>query len=172
MPLTKERKKEIISDLEEKIKNHKVILFVNFKGLKMPDFIDLRDNLKNNDSKLMVAKKTLMGIAFKNNQIDIDLEGLKDEVAITFGFSDQISPAKTVYDFSQKNPDLKIIGGYLDGEIKTGEEIVQLAKLPSREQLIAQVVGTIKAPISGAVNVMQGNIINLIQVIKQVEAGK
>jgi large subunit ribosomal protein L10 len=167
MPLTKEKKQEIVKNLEEKIKNQKVAIFVNFKGLNMFDFSEIRESLRDKDSSIMVVKKSLMNIALKNNKIDIESDYLKDDIAIVFGFKDQINPAKTIHQFSRKNSKLKIVAGILDGKIKTREEMIELAILPSRDELISKTINTINAPLYGFVNVLEGSIRNLIYVLKQ-----
>lgn len=170
MPLTKEKKQEIVKDLDEKIKKQKAMIFVNFKGLKMDEISKLRGELRKSDAGFTVFKKTLMNIAFKSNQIDVDAKELKEEVGIVFGFSDPISPAKIAYNFSKDNPNLKIVSGFMDGSVISEEQVLELAKLPSREELLSKLVGTIQAPISGFVAVLEGNIKGLIYTLKQVKS--
>ncbi|HQB84924.1 MAG: 50S ribosomal protein L10 [Parcubacteria group bacterium ADurb.Bin247] len=170
MPLTKEKKQEIVKDLDEKIKKQKAMIFVNFKGLKMDEISKLRSELRKSDAGFTVFKKTLMNIAFKNNQIDVDAKELKEEVGVVFGFSDPISPAKIAYNFSKDNPNLKIVSGFMDGSVISEEQVLELAKLPSREELLGKLVGTIQAPISGFVAVLEGNIKGLIYTLKQVKS--
>ncbi len=169
MALTRERKKEIIKDLESKIDDQKVMVFTEFKGSKNKDLLELRRQLKENDSSLMVAKKTLMKLVFDKKGINLDYENLKGEVAITFGFADEIMPAKTIFNFSKKNETVKIIGGVLENEFKTSSQIEELAKLPSREELLARFTGAINAPVSGFVNVLQGNIKGLVTILSKIK---
>ncbi len=170
MPKTKEKKKEIISDLEKKAKDQKAMVFVNFKGLKMDDFSELRNELKKINSSLVVSKKKLLNIAFEKSGIEIDAGFLKEEIAVIFGFGDQIAPAKIAHEFSKKNPNLKIAGGFTEGIMRSESEIIALAKLPSREEILASFVRTLQSPISGFANVLQGNIRSLLYVLKQVKA--
>ncbi len=169
MALTKQKKKEVIKDLDQKIKDQKIIIFTSFKGLKNKNLLELRKELKNNDSSLMVVKKTLMKMAFDKNNLNIENNQLEGEIAVVFGYQDQIIPAKTIFNFSKKNPTLKIVGGLLEGEFKSASEISELAKLPSREEILAKFVGTVQAPISGFVNVLQGNVKGLLQVLTQIK---
>ena len=169
MAITKERKKEIINDLGKKAENQKVMIFTGFKGLKNKDLLELRKELKNNDSCLMVVKKTLIKLAFDEKKLNIDYGKLEGEAAIIFGFQDQVIPAKTVFNFSQKNPAIKIIGGMLDGEFKNESDIIELAKLPSMQEIRAKFVGTVQAPISGFINVLQGNIKGLVYILSNIK---
>ncbi len=170
MPRTKEEKKEIVKGLEDRVKRQEAMVFVNFKGLKMDDFTELRDELGKSDSEMVVSKKSLMDLAFKNNGLEIDVDSLKEEIAVIFGYSDSVAPAKIAYEFSKKNPGLKMVGGFTEGAMRNQEEIVELAKLPSREEILGTVVGTLQAPISGFVTVLQGNITGLVRVLSQVKS--
>ena len=118
---------------------------------------------------MVVCKKSLLGLAFKESKIDLDIETLSGEIAVIFGYSDPMLPIKTVYDFSKKVPGLKIVGGYAERLVRSGEEMEMLAKIPSRQELLGNLVGTIQAPISSFASVLQGNIRGLLQVLSQVK---
>ncbi len=169
MALTKEKKKEVIESLKDSIDKQKIMVFGGFTGLKAKDLLSLRRDLKSNSSKIIIVKKTLMKRAFDEKKIEVNPEKLEGEAAIIFGFEDQVTPAKTAFDFSKSNSEFKIIGGILDGEFKEAEEIVALAKLPSRDQMIAIFVGTLQAPVSGFANVLQGNIKGLVTVLSKIK---
>jgi large subunit ribosomal protein L10 len=169
MALTKEQKKNIVKELNENIANQKAMVFVSVKGLKASELFDLRNQLKESDCLISVIKKTLLSIAFKENKIEIDEESLAGQVALVFGFKDEITPAKISYQFSLKNENLEILGGFIENEFKTVEEIITLAKTPSKEELLARIIGSIKAPISGFANVLQGNIKGLVYVLTQIK---
>ena len=170
MALTKEQKQKIVEELKENIDKQKSMVFVAIEGLKAADLFDLRKRLKAADCLLIVAKKTLLDIAFKERKVGIDMEKLAGQVALVFGFKDQISPAKIPYNFSLGNKNLKILGGFYENKLRDAEEIITLARIPSREELLARVVGSISAPISGFVNVLQANIKGLIYILKQAKA--
>jgi large subunit ribosomal protein L10 len=169
MAKTKQEKQEIIKNLEKSLDDQKIMIFANFKGIKNKNFSSLRSDLKSVSSNLTVAKKTLMNKVFENKKINISSDLLKGETAIVFGFGDQTSPAKKVYEFSRNNPEIGIIGGFLDGEFRTTKDIIELAKLPSREILLAKLVGTVQAPIVGLTSVLQGNIKGLVRVLSQIK---
>jgi len=170
MPQTKEQKKKILEELKEKIDKQKSVVFVAIEGLKAKDVFSLREALKAADCVMSVVKKTLLDIAAKDKKMGIDVrKGLSGQVAVIFGFKDEISPAKVAYKFSLENKNLKILGGWLEGRLRTIEEIVELAKLPSREYLLLKVVGTVSAPIFGFVNVLQGNIKSLVYILSKIK---
>jgi large subunit ribosomal protein L10 len=166
MPLTKQRKKQIIEAVKENLEKQKAIVFVNFSGLKFGDLVNLRKKLKQAGAKFIVVKKTLAQLAFKEKNIDLPKEKLGNEVALIFGFEDEIAPVKTAYQFSQEQNKLKLIGGYIsDGmksEFMSAEDVIVLAQLPSKQELFAKLVGTLSAPISGFVTVQRENIKGLV----------
>ncbi len=169
MALTREQKKEIIDNLEEKINRQKSMVFVDYKGLKVKDLFDLRKKLKKEDAALIIAKKTLMGLAFKAKKIEIKEEELKGQPAIIFGFQDEIKPAKVAEQFSRELKNLKILGGYFEDKFMGAEEMIALARLPSKQELLGQLIGSISAPVSNFVNVLQGNIKNLVYVLSSIK---
>jgi len=162
MALTKSQKQKIVEDLKEKIARQKAMIFVDFTGLKVKDLSNLRKKLRTADNEIKVVKKTLLGSAFRERDFKIDIEKLKGELAIVFGFKDGLSLAKMIYQFAEANPNLKILGGFFEKKFREAEEIITLAQLPTREELLAKLVGTIFAPVSNFVNVLQGNIKGLL----------
>jgi len=169
MALTKEQKQKIVEELKENIAQQKSMVFVAVDGLKVNELFDLRKRLKAADCLLIVAKKTLLDIAFKERKVGIDPEKLAGQLALVFGFKDQISPAKIPYNFSLENKNLKILGGFYENKLRDAEEIITLARIPSREELLARVVGSISAPVANFVNVLQGNIRNLFYVLSTIK---
>ena len=162
MALTKEQKQKIVEDLKEKIARQKAMIFVDFTGLKVKDLSNLRKKLKAANSELKVTKKTLLDLVFKKARLAIEAKKIKGEIALIFGYNDGLSLAKMIYQFSETNPNLKILGGFFEKKFQEAEEIITLAQLPTREELLAKLVGTIFAPVSNLVNVLQGNIKGLI----------
>lgn len=162
MPLKIERKKEIIQDIKENIDKQKVMIFVGIRGLGAKEIFDLREKLKKSNSLLLVSKKTLLNIAFKEKRLKINWEKLEGEIALVFGFKDEILPAKIIHQFSLSNENLKILGGVFKNKFIQSEEIITLAKLQSKEELLTKLIGNIFSPISGFVNVLKANIKGLI----------
>lgn len=169
MALTKSQKKNILEELKEKIGKSKLIVLIGISGLKVKDISKLRKELKAKENNLQVAKKTLAELAFKENKLQFEKGKFQEEVALVFGLSDEIIPAKTVYQFSKENENLKILGGYLENKFQEAEKIIELAKLPTQEELLARVVGSLASPISGLANVFQGNIKGLVYVLSAIK---
>ena len=170
MALAHTKKKEIIKSLKEKISKQKSIIFVAVEKIKAEELFDLREKLKTDDCLLTVSKKTLLNKAFEEEKIEIGFKELEGQVGLIFGFKDEIAPAKISYNFKKQNQNLKILGGFFGNQLIGAEEIITLAKLPSRNELLAKLVGSIASPISGFANVLQGNIKGLITVLAKAKA--
>jgi large subunit ribosomal protein L10 len=116
-----------------------------------------------------VVKKTLLKKAFSELQYPgSELENLKGNVSIATSSQDEVAPAKALDAFIKDNEMVSFVGGILEQQWIGADKVKALAKLPSRDQLIAQTVGTIKAPLSGFVNVLAGNLRGLVNVLKAV----
>ena len=165
MALTKAQKQKALEDLEDKIARQKAMILVGISGVKVKDLTILRKELKANQGELKVAKKNLVDIALKEKKMDFDKDKFKMEMGLAFGFEDEIMPARLVYQLSRNVEGLKILGGFIENEFKDAEEIIKLAQLPSRIELLAKLAGSVASPISGLVNVLQGNIKGLITVL-------
>jgi large subunit ribosomal protein L10 len=165
---TREQKKQLVKDLAQKAKASKSVVFADFKGVKVKDLTELKKELRKENADFRVLKKTLINIAFKEAGIEVDTKEMEGQVAVSISESDEVAPAKIIDKFSKKNENLKILGGILDKKLMSIEEIKALAKLPSKEELLAKLVYTIKAPVSGLVNVCAGNLRGLVQVLKAI----
>lgn len=164
MPLTKEEKKQVLDELREKIDRQKSIVFADFTGLRVKDLSDLRKLMKKQNCELKVAKKTLIGLVLKEKNINVDLQQLRGEIALGFGYNDEISPFKVIYNFAKNNENLKILGGFFSGEFYGKEKAVELAQMPSREEMLAQLFYTARYSLFGIFNSFQRNLNILIKV--------
>ncbi len=174
MPKTKAQKKEILTDLEKKISQSKSIVLAGFDSLGVKDNQELRKELKKEKGEYLVVKKTLLNLAFKNQGLKtLATDSLTGKVALVFAYQDEISPAK-ILDKFRKGREEKIyfLGGLLEGQIIDKSRVEFLAKLPSREELYAKIVGSLNAPVSGLLNVLTGNLRNLVYVFKAIQEKK
>ncbi|MFC1612948.1 50S ribosomal protein L10 [Patescibacteria group bacterium] len=173
MPKSKTKKQEILKEYVEKLDNQKSTVIVNFSGLSVKDIEILRKECRKNKVSYFVAKKTLLKLALKEKGIDIsNMDDIDNNIGVAFG-EDEVGPAKVVYDFFEEHKEkINITSGILENKIITAEEIKSLAKLPCKEALLAKLVGTIQAPVSGFVNVLNGNIRGLVQVLNGIKENK
>jgi len=174
MPKSKEQKRTILKELGEKIAKAKSIVFTKFNGLTVKENEALRAKLLKENTEYYVAKKTLFNLAFKDKAIaGLEVKNFNGQVAAVFGYGDEVAPAKIVDQFKKdKEGKLEFIGGILENKFLSGAEVSALAKLPSKQELYARIVGSINAPVVGLVNALAGNIRNLVQVLKAVSEKK
>jgi large subunit ribosomal protein L10 len=174
MPKSKVQKQEILRSLQKKIGEAKSIVFAGFNALGVKDNEALRDLLRQENGEYYVAKKTLLGLAFKNQGVDVlDTKGLDGKIAAIFSYGDEVAAAKVLDNFRKdKGEKLYFLGGILEGKLLSKEEIEAVAKLPSKTELYAKLVGSLNAPVSGFVNALAGNLRNLVYVLKAIEEKK
>lgn len=171
--LTKNQKIELVKELVEKIKASKSSVFVDFKGLKVKDATELKKFLRAEGVHYVVVRKTLLDIALKNAGVEgVSIKGMEGQVAIAISNADEVAAAKIIDTFAKTNENIKMLGGVLGSQILSAAEVKALAKIPSKEQLLGQLVGTLNAPISGFVNVLAGNLRGLVQVLNAVKEQK
>ena len=167
--ITKEQKKETIKDLVDKLSRQKSVIFSDYTGLGFNQFQVLRYQLREQGIDCQVAKKTLIDLALEKAGFDIKIKELPGRVVLAFGYQDEVLPAKILYNFSKENEALKILTGLVQGEYLENEAIISLAKLPSRQELLARLVGSFSSPLSGLINALQGNMRKLIFIIKDMK---
>ena len=165
---TKEQKEVIIAELAEKLKNSKAVVFSDYKGLNVKDMTILRRDLQAEGVDLQVLKKTLMNRALKDAGIEMDAKKLEGQVAIAVSSKDEVAAAKIIAKLAKVNENLKIVGGILGTKELSVEEVNALAKLPSKEELLSKLVGTLNAPASGLVRVLAGNMRGFVTALQAI----
>lgn len=151
-------KQEVINDISGKISASKGVVLADYRGLTVEQDTELRSALRKAGVSYNVVKNTLTKIAVK----ELGLEGLnpflKGPTAMAYCVQDPVSAAKVMNEYASKYEKLELKAGVVEGRIIDTETIKALASLPSREVLIAQVLGGLNAPISGFANVLNANI--------------
>ena len=166
--LSRSQKENLVKDLSEKIKAGKVMIFSDYSGTTVAKMKRLRNELRRNDSSYKITKKKLIELAFKNAGIEADVKNMEGQIGVAIGNADEVSAAKVLAKFSKENENFKILQGVLENKVISGEEVMALSKLPSRGELLSKLVGSIKAPVSGFVNALAGNLRNLVGVLKAI----
>ncbi|MFA9262714.1 MAG: 50S ribosomal protein L10 [Undibacterium sp.] len=169
----KSQKTELIAEVSAKAKGSKALVFANFKGVSVKDITTLRRSLRETGSSWQVLKKTLLSRALDEVGVKVDARELDGQVGVAFS-SDEVAAAKTIADFIKANKEstLSIVGGSLGSESLSVEAVKALAKLPSKDELRAKLVGTLQAPISGFVRTLSGNLTGLVRVLGAVRDSK
>ena len=161
-----------MEDLSDKIKRQKSLIFIDAKGVKVGDIQKLKRELKKVEAEYRVAKKTLIDLALKKEKKEMDISDFSGSLAIGLGYKDPISLIKIFAKFAKGKEGFKILGGLVEDKIVDAIQIKELSRIPSREELLAKLVWSIKAPISGFVNVLQGNLRNLVGVLNAIKSNK
>ena len=137
------QKEEEVSKLAEKLKEAKVILLTDYRGINVADVTKLRADLRNTNSEYKVIKNNIIKRALDaNGESGLD-DLLEGPTAIVIGTEDYLEPSKVIYNFSKNNEFYKIKGGIIEGKVMTAEEIITLAKLSSRQELMAKLAGAL-----------------------------
>jgi large subunit ribosomal protein L10 len=172
MQITKEMKAQRLDELNDLIAKQQVVIFTNYQGLKAVEVDQARLAVEPSGAKYLVTKNTLLRIALKNAGLDIESAAFDQPLACVFGLTDQVATAKAAVKATKELEALEILGGIVDGQLVDEAAIRTLATLPSREELLAKLVGTIAAPMSGLVSVLSGNLRGLVSVLHQYEQKK
>lgn len=158
MAITKDKKGQILKKLEEKFSKAQAVYFAENKGLTVKDVSALRKKLRESGIDFVVAKKTLMKLAAKNQNLpEITDEIMTGPIAAVIGYEDMIIPSKIVKDFGATVDNRVVLtGGIMEGKLLSKAQATELASLPSKQELLARLVRTIKGPISGFYMVLKG----------------
>lgn len=143
-----DQKKKEVAELAAKIKDAKLVLLADYRGINVENVTNLRTELRNTKSEYSVIKNNITRRAL----VEAGIEGLEDTLvgptAVILNNDDYLEPSKIIYNFTKGNEYYKIKGGVVEGKVMTAEEIITLAKLPSRETLLSMLAGALLANIS------------------------
>lgn len=175
MAISRVAKEKAVDTLSSELGRIKLAVMTDYRGLTVREVEELRSVLRSEGISYRVTKNTLLRLAAKNNPAlsQIDPATFTGPTALAMGFDDEVAPARVIFQFAKTHQALEIVGGITgDGQILNAAQVKALATLPSREQLIAQVVGTIAAPLTGFVGVMSGNVRSIINVLNALSEAK
>lgn len=162
-----------MSNLTDNLKNAKSATLASFSAITVKDDQQLRSAMHQEDISYSVIKKTLLRKAFEKLGFKTDLfDGVNGNISLAISAADEVASAKAIYDFALKNNNMNIIGGILENNWIDSHKVKALAVLPAKQELLAKVVGTIKAPLSGLVNVLTGNARGLVNILKAIQDQK
>jgi large subunit ribosomal protein L10 len=162
----REQKVEQVELLTEKLKKAKVAVLTDYRGLKVSQIQDLRGKLRGGDVEYRVIKNTLARRAAEAAGYPALKDEIKGPVAIAFGYNDLGVPSKLINEWVRATRlKLDVVGGLVEGRVFSSDQIKQLADLPSREALIAQLMGTLQSPVAQLVGIMQTPLQQLMGVL-------
>lgn len=147
-------KVEKVKEIKDKFERANCIVLANYQGIDVEQDTQLRKKMREMGVEYKVYKNRLVKIVAEELGYDFLIEHLEGATSIAFGYDDIISPAKILNDFSEKSGKLSLKVGVVEKEFYDNEKIKRLAKIPSKEVLVSKLLGSIKAPLSNLVYVL------------------
>lgn len=151
------KKQSDAEELKNKFEKSKLVILADYRGINVEDITKIRADLRKTDSEYLVAKNSTLRFAVKGTEAEGVSEYLEGPTAVVFSYDDYVAPAKVLYDYAKDSEFYKIKAGIMDGKVISKEEVIKLAKLPSKEMLLTQLA-----------TVLLANIRNLAVVLDQV----
>jgi large subunit ribosomal protein L10 len=169
MALLKAKKNEVVSEVSELLSNSKLTVVTAYQGTTVKALQELRRQAKQNGTTLKVVKNRLVIKAIQANDKlkDVDTSTLNGMLLYAFNSEDEVAPAQTLANFAKTQPTLQFVGAIsADGVFMTADEVKNLATLPSKPQLIAQVVAMLESPVNDVMSALSGNLHGLLDGIE------
>lgn len=171
--MNRQQKALVIETLKKDFTDSKGSFFVGYRGLTVSQIRQLRSELRQNGGTLKVAKMRLVKRAIEGVEgADALNEYCKDQLGVVFVIDETSEVAKVLHQFSKKHKALRLVVCCLDSQLLDEKAIVRIASLPSKEVLLAQVCGAVKAPLAGFVQVLNVMILRLLWALKQIQDKK
>ena len=161
MALTKQQKNDVVAEVSELLASSKMTVVAQYQGTTVKALQTLRRQARDNGTKVKVVKNRLVIQAMKAtaNLKDTDASSLEGMLLYAFNADDEVAPAQILAEFAKKNPTIQFVGALsADGTFLSADDVKALANLPSKNQLIAQVVATLLSPVNDTVNALSGNL--------------
>ena len=170
--MNRSEKAAIINGIKERADAASIAVMTEFKGMTVEESTNVRVELRNAGGEYHVVKNTLGRIAFTDGKHDVVKDQFHDNTAVALGFDDPVAVAKALSKLAKNSKTLVIRGGSLDGKLMTADDVEALAKLPSREQLLAQLLATMNAVPTNFVSVCANVVRGLLYALKAIEEKK
>lgn len=165
-------KQQIVEEIKEKFQRAVTVVLVDYRGLNVEEVTELRKRFREAGVDYKVYKNTLMIRALNELGEKSFIPYLTGPNAAAFGYDDPVTPAKMLSDFAKDHKELEIKVGIADGRFIDIDGVKALANLPAKEILVAQALSGLNSPITGFVNILQGNIRGLVYALNAIEAKK
>lgn len=166
-----QKKIDTVNNLTEKLTKAKVVVLADYRGLKHKQLEDLRKVLKKDQGEFIVAKNRLVKRALGDKVGDVE-SVLNETTAVLFAYADEVAPLKDLLKFFKTTGLGKTKAGLMGNAVLTEADLTKLASLPSRNVLLAKLVGQLNAPIQGLHHALQWNINKLVWALTGVKAKK
>lgn len=161
MALTKDKKNQVVSEVNELLASSKLTVVAQYQGTTVKAIQALRKEAKGNGTKVSVIKNRLVIKAVQTNDAlkDVDVSAIKGQLLYAFNSDDEVAPAQVLHTFAKTNPSIQFVGAITaEGTFMSADDVKALATLPSKNELIAQVVATLLSPVHDVTNALSGNL--------------
>ena len=169
---TLKAKEAAVSEIQEKMQQAQSVVFVDYRGLTVEEVTNLRCKMRDAGVEYKVIKNTMIQRAADKEGIEGLNSILEGPTAVAFGMKDPVSPAKILVDFAKDTKKTEIKGGVLDGKTIDVDGVKYLASLPSKEELLAKMMGSLTAPVTGLVMALSGVMRNLVCALNAIKEQK
>ena len=161
MAITKSKKNELVAEVSDLLSTSKLTVFATCNGLSVADMQTLRQQAREADVVIKVVKNRLVRVAMSENKTykDTDTSLLTGQLMYAVSSEDEVSPAKVLDTFAKTHPALQFVGAFgMEGEVIDADAVMALAKLPSKNELVGQVVSMLLSPVNDITNALSGNL--------------
>lgn len=165
MAINKQKKNELVADLTELLSSAKTTVYAKYQGLTVAEIQELRKAAREAGVKIKVVKNRLVKVAMGQIAVckDTDTTGLTGQLLYAVSDTDEVAPAKVLAEFAKKHDALVLAGGFSDaGNSLSEDEIKALASMPSKNELIAQVVAQLLSPVTDSVSALSGGLSGIV----------
>lgn len=162
MAKTRAQKEEQVTKIADKLGRAKAIVFADYKGMSMKQLSELRDKLREQNAEISITKNTLLERALPDSKFE-------GPTATLFAYDDEISPIKVLVKTIKDIAIGKVKSGFLGETALDEAKILQLATLPTKDELRGKTVGVLAAPLQGMISVLQGNLRNLVYALSEIQ---
>ena len=165
MAISRDKKNELVADLTELLSSAKTTVYAKYQGLTVAELQELRKAAREAGVKIKVVKNRLVRVAMGQIAVykDTDTTGLTGQLLYAISDSDEVAPAKVLANFAKDHDALDLIGGFSDlGNALSADEVKSLAAMPSKNELIAQVVAQLLSPVTDSISGLTGGLSGII----------
>jgi large subunit ribosomal protein L10 len=170
--MAKQEKEKIIEELKKKFEKSKIFFLTDFTGLRVREITQLRKSFREKGVEYKVVKNTLIRLAADNRAYSPITNYLEGPTGVVFGYDEPTLPAKILYDFQRKTEKPKTKVFWMEGKIYEGGKLKELATVPSKEELLAALMGFLNSPLANFVGTLSGVLRNFIGTLEAVTKSK
>jgi large subunit ribosomal protein L10 len=166
MAISRDKKTELLEEYKKILTDHEGYFLVNSDSIDTATITELKKELKDNNANFKVLKNTIFKIALQDTKQPVEIQDFEGATAVIYFSDDPTTPAKLVKDVQKETEQLGARGGVYEGQFLSEQKVMQLAEIPSREELLGMLVGSMSAPLTGFMNAVTGNVRGLTVALK------